>query len=138
ELVWLKAEGRVSVIHRETGRVGKHQQLRLGEGHVQSLTASADGTRVAIGMFQFPPDAEGLTNYRVVVMSALTTAPLQELRWKALSSDLNCLSFSGDGETLLTGTQRGDVRLWDVETGKQLRQHAFEEGADLHDAALSP
>ena len=137
EWIWIKADERVSVIHRETGRVVKHHQLRLGEGSVRALGISPDGTQVAIGMFQLPNDADGQTNYRVVVMSALTTAHLQELKWKGQPSELSCLSFSGDGKVLLTGTQRGDVRLWDVETGRQLRQQAFEEGADLRDAALS-
>ncbi|MBC8115278.1 MAG: hypothetical protein H7062_12915, partial [Candidatus Saccharimonas sp.] len=139
EWVWLKANNRVSVIHRETGRVVKHHQLRLGEGSVQALTASADGTQVAIGILEppFAPDAEGQSSFRVVVMSARTTAHLNELKWKSLSSELKCLSFSGDGATLLTGTKRGDVRLWNMETGELLKQQTFDD-VNFADAAMSP
>jgi WD40 repeat protein len=137
EWIWLKADGRVSVIHRETGSVVGHDRLRLGDWNVSSLTASPDGGRVAIGMSQFQQDADGLAEYRVVILSARSTSHLQELKWKALAGELHGLAFSGDGRTLLTGTERGDVQLWNSGTGELLQQHAFGE-VRIRDAALAP
>ena len=138
EWVWLKADNRVSVIHRESGRVVKHHQLRLGEQNVWSLTASADGSRVAVGTTDFPPAADGTCHFRVVVLSAHTTAHLQELKWKARSGELNGLSFSADGSKLLTVSHRGNARLWELETGKMLLQQQFDGIDHVRHAALSP
>jgi WD40 repeat protein len=137
EWVWLKAGNHVSVIHRESGRVVKHHQLRLEGWSIESLVASADGTRVAIGMADSPADDERKVNYRVVVVSALTTSHREELRWKADVSELTCLSFSGDRKTLLTGTRVGDVRVWDLETGEVIQQRMF-KAHELRNAAMSP
>lgn len=140
EWIWIKADSRVSAIHRRTGRVVNHHQLRLGEGWVHSLTASADGTLVAIAMLQppFPKDGGSQVSFRVVVMAASTTEHLQDLKWKGRSGELNCLSFSADGKTLLAGTHHGDIRLWDVETGEQMRQLSLDEKSRFRFAAMSP
>jgi len=135
--IWLKADDRVSVIHRESGRIVHHSQLRLEAAGVHSLTASPDGTCVAISTSEHVSDVSMPTTYRVVIVSALTTGQLQELIWQAVPGELNGLSFSNDGKMLLTATTRGDVRLWNAETGKLLRQRVIER-MDLRDAALSP
>jgi WD40 repeat protein len=137
EWIWIKADQSVSVIHRESGRIVKQHQLRLGEGNVCSVAASADGRQVAIGMSDFQEDAERQFTYRVVVISARTTAHLHEFQWKAPLSELSGLSFSGDGKTLLTATERNDVRLWNLETGQLLRHLVIDNSRSRH-AAVSP
>jgi WD40 repeat protein/beta-lactamase regulating signal transducer with metallopeptidase domain len=136
EWIWIKADSRLSVIHRESGRIVKQHQLGLGDQYVGSVTASPDGTRVAIGISDNSPDADRRVHYRVVVMSAQTTEHLQDMTWQARVGDLTGLSFNGDGKTLLTAIEDNDLRLWNVETGELLRQQHIERARSRH-AALS-
>ncbi len=38
------------------------------------------------------------------------------------ADEVTCLAFSPDGKSLASGARDGTLRLWDVETGKELRQ----------------
>jgi len=137
EWIWLKSDSRVEALHRETGRVVHHDQLRLGPGNVSVIAASSDGRYVAIGLWDRVPGEQQESSYRVVVLSARTTGHLHDFQWKSRPSDVRCLTFSGDGRTLLAADSAGRVQFWNLETGEQISDRQFEQG-DYRDAALSP
>lgn len=116
EWIWIKADNQISVIHRETGRIVKQKALRLGNGSVRCVSATADGARVAIGLIEStrPGEAQQAT-FRVVVLSALTTSHVHDIRWTTSASDLKGACLSGDGQMLLTATEQGDIRLWNLD-----------------------
>ncbi|MFN0055625.1 MAG: WD40 repeat domain-containing protein [Planctomycetales bacterium] len=136
EWIWIKADNRLWVIHRETGRVVNQRQLRLADRYIPTLTASPDGSRIAIGMTFFSPGDDNIVEYGVVILSARTTAHLREWRWKGPRGEITCLSYSGDGDKLMTGAGRGGFALWNVETGERVRKWQPEK-IPSH-AALSP
>jgi WD40 repeat protein len=135
--LWIQAGNRVSVVHRETGKIVKQHQLRLDDSNAWTLSVSTDGTRIAIGMPGPPPEVEWQTAYRVVILSTMTTAHVQEIEWSGPAAALSCLSFSSDNQKLLSGTSDGDLRVWNVENGRQLRQVSFINGS-LTNSVLSP
>lgn len=137
EWIWLKSDSRVEAMHRESGRVVHHEQLRLGSGNVSVISASSDGRYVAIGLWDREPGQNQESSRRVVVLSARTTAHIHEFQWKSRPADFRCLTFSGDGRRLLAGDSEGHVRLWNTDTGEQISDRQFEQG-DYRDASLSP
>ncbi|HEY7158441.1 MAG TPA: WD40 repeat domain-containing protein [Gemmataceae bacterium] len=54
-------------------------------------------------------------------------ARLGEVRYRNVGRVFS-LAFSPDGKTLLAGAWDGSIRLWDVATGKELRQYAGHKG----------
>ncbi len=136
EWIWGKADERAFVMHRQTGYVVDHQRLGLGNGYVQSVAISPSGKLAAIGMFEMPVAPEG-TTYRLVVLDARTAALKRSMIWKGKFGDLRCLAFKPDDTALLAATSQGDIRLWDVAQGTQIRQETL-EGAELWEAAYSP
>jgi len=137
EWIWLKSDSRAEAVHRETGRVVHHEQLRLGPGNVSVIAASSDGRYVAIGLWDRDPGQIQESSRRLVVLSARTTAHIHDFQWKSRPADFRCLAFSGDGKALMAADSSGRVHFWNVETGDQISDRQFEEG-DYRDAALSP
>ena len=82
-----------------------------------------------IGCIEFSPDGKilasgGWNRAHTVVLWDVTTgqqkAVFQERNIiDANSHDVRCLSFSSDGKTLASGYGDGNIRLWDIKTGKQ-------------------
>src|SRR5262249_2361266 len=52
--------------------------------------------------------------------------------------NITAATFSPDGKVLLTGTDMGLGRLWDVATGKPLGQHMLHPARDVLQAEFSP
>jgi WD40 repeat protein len=63
-------------------------------------------------------------------------ARLGEVRYRHVGRVFT-LAFAPDGKTLLAGAWDGSLRLWDVATGKELRQHAGHKGW-VRSVAFSP
>lgn len=137
--VWIKSDSRVDVLHRESGRVVPFEKLRRGEERVGAIAASPDGSRVAVGFSGSSLDAPQETTYRVVILSARTTAHQRDWSWKIenQNSTCTCLALSSDGSRLLTATENGHLQLWDTGTGERLAEQKVEP-VTFRDAALSP
>jgi WD40 repeat protein/serine/threonine protein kinase len=84
---------------------------------VESLTLSRDGKRLAVVSLRG----------RVTVWEGVpdTPRPLFTLEEKGV----RCATVTADGRALVTGTDGGDVKLWDVATGRQSAVFRYEEPA---------
>lgn len=54
------------------------------------------------------------------------------------SASVQCLAFSPDGRTLASGAPTGELRLWEVATGKLLRRFMSNTGRLFSSVAFSP
>jgi WD40 repeat protein len=135
EWIWIKADNSVSVIHRKTGRVVHQSQLRLGNDRVRAIAASFDGSRVAVAT-SGRPDAEQQMEYRVTILSALTTSHVGELKWREKAHGVRSVALNDDSSRLLTVLNGGHVRLWNVDEGTV--QHECRVEMDVKSAAISP
>lgn len=88
-----------------------------------------------VGRLMFSPDGEliaALSDEEVFLWSITTDGPCRKL-----ADDGLVMVFSPDGTKLATGAESGEVRVWDVKTGKSI--HKF-QGPELwaFDLAFSP
>jgi WD40 repeat protein len=95
----------------ETGK----RVRRFGKGEsARSVAFSPDGTRIAAGHALTSDNDPGVIRvYEVETGSAV--------RAFALPSVAGCLAFSRDGKRLLSANSR-TIRLWDLETGAELKR----------------
>lgn len=135
EWIWMKADNKLSVIHRESGRVIKQQEMRLGIDPVWHLSVGANGRRVAIDNSGFQQDADGMSTIRVIIVSAITSGSIRKLTWKS-PGGLSCLSLNEAGDKLLAVSHRDEMWLWNVDSGELLFEHSFRLGGIIK-AALS-
>jgi WD40 repeat protein/serine/threonine protein kinase len=81
-------------------------------------------SRMEAQLEQCPPDLRGWEWHYLKGLRSSTRSPLH------LSSAPLGVAFSRDGKLLATGTQKGDVQIWQARTGTVLREwHAHNEGA---------
>ncbi|MCA9071806.1 MAG: WD40 repeat domain-containing protein, partial [Planctomycetaceae bacterium] len=59
-------------------------------------------------------------------------------RFEGHSKPITAVGISRDGKQLITGSQDLTVRIWDVETGKELRQFEVGSDRDVRSVAISP
>jgi WD40 repeat protein len=88
------------------------------EAVVRHLVFSPDGRLLAVGRFPFPEEAP--ESRCVVLHDTRTGRPALRLEWP--KGGLSALAFDPDGKTLAVASgPAGDVRLWDLATGRLLR-----------------
>jgi len=97
---------------------------RIGKGRINKLKYSPDGTILAvatsIGLWLY--DANNTDEF-VLLMPHI--------------SSITCVSFSPDGETIVTGSEDAIVRLWDVNT-KRIKQLFRGHRGAVFSVAFSP
>ena len=76
---------------------------RLGKGQITEVTYSPDGTRLAVA-----------SSIGIWIYDAQTGEELNPIIGH--TGFVNSVSFSPDGQTLVSGSRGGTVRLWDAET----------------------
>ena len=81
-------------------------KMRLGKGSISKLAYSPDGTRLAVG------SSIGIWIYDLEKGKALDLFPMY---------GVSCLAFSLDGKTLVGGSRRYHLVLFDTTTGEPLR-----------------
>ncbi|MDE0636019.1 MAG: WD40 repeat domain-containing protein [Candidatus Poribacteria bacterium] len=96
---------------------------RLGKGAINKVAYAPDGTRLAVG------SSIGVWIYDVETSTALDLFPM---------SGVSCLAFSPDGKTLVSGSNRHNLVLWDMATGEPLRTFNNVYGSDVFSVAFSP
>lgn len=98
--------GDVSVWDAQTGKQIAHETKH--EGYVPCVACSPNG-RFA---------ASGGSDWEIVVWQLPDLKVLSRLKGHTSGLRHNCLVWSKDGKSLLSGSWDGSVRLWDVKTGE--------------------
>ncbi len=96
---------------------------RLGKSEISKIAYSPDGTRLAVGSLI------GVWIYDIETDKALNLFPMY---------GVSCVAFSPDGKTLVSGSRRHHLVLWDVATGEPLRTFIDEYQISVFSVAFSP
>lgn len=99
------------------------QTLENRSGRVRSVAISRDGQRLA-----------SVTNTGVEIWNVASSHCIRSLEF---DSELRAVTFSVDGQHLVTGLQSGDIGLWNVDSGVHMQLFSGHE-AGIRDIALSP
>lgn len=109
---------------------GSHQwhlpegaKMRFGKGAINKVAYAPDGTRLAVG------SSIGVWIYDIESGKALDLFPMY---------GVSCLAFSPDGKTLVGGSRRHNLVLWDMTTGEPLRTFINEYQIGVFSVAFSP
>lgn len=98
-------------------------KMRLGKGAISKIAYSPDGTRLAVG------SSIGVWIYDIEKGKALDLFPMY---------GVSCLAFSPNGKTLVVGSRRHNLVLWDMTTGESLRTFINIYHSDVFSVAFSP
>jgi WD40 repeat protein len=82
------------------------------DGAVECAAFSPDGKEIAAG--NITADGKG----EIVIRDVAAGQPLRRLTGH--SKVITCLAYSPDGHRIVSGSEDGNVRLWDADTGKTL------------------
>ena len=98
-------------------------KMRLGKGAIGRIAYAPDGTRLAVG------SSIGVWIYDIEKGKALDLFPMY---------GVSCLAFSPDGKTLVSGSRRHNLVLWDLTTGEPLNTFIDEYQTGVNCVAFSP
>jgi hypothetical protein len=102
-----------------------YQEIRLPLGRPSAVVFSPDGAKMAVGL------AAKVVVYNIADGKEVVRMQLPE------AQDWHRLGFASDGKTLVwLGYEDKTVRIFDVKTGRQIREFAYPEGAAVQ--CLSP
>jgi len=139
EWIWCKADGRLTVMHRKTGHVIKGVDLGLDRKMgVTSVAISPSGTLVAVAA-TIEPAIIGevkVSENRVVLFDSNSGTKISTIEWQGAFGGASYLAIGHDESTLLTGDYWGDVRLWNIGSGKETARIAV--GLEFKAGAISP
>ena len=97
-------------------RLPEGAKARLGKGDIREIAYSPNGKHLAvagsIGIWLYD-----MTTYQEVAL------------WTGYMVPISSIAFSPDGKTIVSGSNDGNVRLWDVNTGKNIQ--TFKRNARL-------
>lgn len=115
-VVWAEQNLDVGMLDVASRQVLYWSQIQIGhKDPVWSLAFSPDGTMLASG----PGDMVDTTDTSIILWDVATGRELR--RFRGHSTGVTALAFSPDGRMLASAQWvYGEVKVWDVETGKQL------------------
>lgn len=138
EWIWCKTDG-VTVMHRNTGHVIQGVDLGLDRKMgVTSVAMSPGGKLVAVaGMMKSVTGGKNkVSENRVILFDSDSGTKMSAIEWQGALGGVSYLAISHDESTLLTGEYQGDVRLWNLATGKETGRIAV--GLEFRAGAISP
>ena len=98
-------------------------KMRIGKGAIGRIAYAPDGTRLAVG------SSIGVWIYDIEKGKAMDLFPMY---------GVSCLAFSPDRKTLVGGSRRHNLVLWDMTTGEPLRTFINIYHSDVFSVAFSP
>jgi WD40 repeat protein len=99
--------------------------LRWTDKYTDALAFSRDGTLLASG-----------SGLHITMWKVEDGRTMRTLAWEI--GVIRSLAFLPDGKRLLSGGDDGTVRLWDVTTGKLLKEKTFSEGVAVRFLGVAP
>lgn len=135
----IDAKARLEVVKKETEKANTERDLAskalaTSLKHAKSLQFSANGLELIAEQDSGPPLAWSTTNGKPIVPGSTSITWTFERSFgtgdgKSLITDrANSLAFSPDGKTLAIGSgepsRSGDITLWDMATGKLIKNYA--------------
>jgi len=96
------------------------RRMRCGY-EVRSLCFSPDGEKLASGGGTPGGAGRGVDIWDVASGEKLCSLTIDYPETRGHTKSITQVSFSADGELLATGSHDGTVRIWDVDTGQELK-----------------
>lgn len=106
----------------------------------RKIVSASCRTLVNIGhaRYEYAADEEemAVTENTIMIWDAITGEKL--LSFPAHSNRINSISFSPDGKQFVTTSFDRNIKIWDVETGKEMQNMKWEMNSVSQDAVFTP
>jgi WD40 repeat protein len=118
------------------------QSLFLADQAAQHLRAGDAGSALLLALEALPDQAAGISRRYLPNAEFALNDAWRDLRerivLKGHTSELTSVTFSPDGERIVSASEDKTTRIWDAETGKPISEPLVGHAGGLKSAAFSP